>query len=87
MFHEKHFGNFSITLVQLWNKSQELFLSFGDRIMDRRAQLQRIFPGDLKKELIKKFLTGPAVPDHNKVVVCSTMDSPITSKLMNAIPH
>ena len=87
MLHEKHFGNFSITLVQLWNKSHELVSSFGDRIEDRRAQLQRIFPRDLKKELIGKFLADAAVPGHNKAVVCSTMGSPITSKLTNAIPH
>ena len=61
-------------------------LSLADRIEDCRAQLQRIFARALKKELIEKFLTDAAVPDHNKAIVRSTMDSPLSSQLMNAIP-
>ena len=57
-----------------------------DRIEDCRAQLQRIFARDLKKKLIGKFLADAAVPDHNKAIVRSTMDSPLSSQLMNAIP-
>ena len=94
MLDEEHFGNFSREqawspsdpLVQMWNRSHELVAEFGDRIEDRRAQRQRIFARALKKELIEKFLTDAAVPDHNKAIVRSTMDSPLSSQFMNLIP-
>ena len=59
--------------------------SFGDRFVGRCAQLQRIIASDLK-EFIEKLLSYADVPDHNKAIVCSAMDSPLSSQLINAIP-
>ena len=94
MLDEAHFGSFSHEeawnlsdpLVQAWNRSRELLAQYGDQIEERSAKLQRIFARDLKKERLESFLSDAAVPDHNKAIVRSTMDSPLSSQLMNAIP-